>query len=84
MTIRFLTESEVLRKCNLAATPRWREFLRQRLAHEKAGQSIVYAADEAEALAEQVADFAAETNKFVSDSTPATSTSRTRGGLQTR
>lgn len=84
MTTRFLSESELLRKCNFAATPKWRSFLRERLPHEVAGNQILYRADEAEALAAQISDFAAETNKFVSNSTPATSTSRTRGGLQTR
>jgi hypothetical protein len=37
-----LSESEALRRCNLPATPRWREWLRGQLPHSEAGGGILY------------------------------------------
>jgi hypothetical protein len=56
-----ISESEALRRINIPSTPRWREFLREKIPARSAGGSTVYPLFEVELLAAQIADFAKDT-----------------------
>ncbi len=56
MTTRFFSESESLRRCNLASTPRWREFLRSRLEPLPTSTGTFYDSEEVEALARKISE----------------------------
>ena len=46
----FLSESEALRACNLAATPTWREWLRRNLPSQEISTGRIYSRDAVSAL----------------------------------
>jgi len=52
--VNIISESESLRRLNLAATPRWREWLRQKLPNTDIGAGKVYDVDAVDALAFQL------------------------------
>lgn len=79
-----VSESEALRKCNLPSTPRWREFLRERLDFREAGGGKVYNEHAVNALAEKVADFASEIIPQGKCEPVSSNTREERRGLQTR
>jgi|TARA_B110000881_G_scaffold178730_1_gene164163 hypothetical protein len=56
-----ISESEALRKCNLPATPRWRNWLRAKLANKDMGVGKVYDSHAVDALSRKVGDFVKDT-----------------------
>lgn len=84
-----VSESEALRSCNLPATPRWRNFLRTKLAFAESGAGKIYNSDDVDQLAAKIGDFARETarpGEQASNSTPidSASSSRRKGELLNR
>lgn len=65
-----ISESEALRRCNLAATNRWRSFLREKLPHNETQGGKLYPEAAVDALAAKIGDFAAETMPHVESSDP--------------
>jgi hypothetical protein len=64
--VNIISESESLRRLNLAATPRWREWLRQKLPNTDIGAGKVYDVDAVDALVRKMAGFAKDT-EFVEE-----------------
>ena len=64
--VNIISESAALRRLNLAATPRWREWLRRKLPHTGVGAGKVYDVDAVDALARKMAGFAKDT-EFVEE-----------------
>ena len=64
--VNIISESESLRRLNLAATPRWREWLRRKLPHTDIGAGKVYDVDAVDALVRKMAGFAKDT-EFVEE-----------------
>ncbi len=69
------SESESLRKCNLPATPHWRNWLRSKLPAQSAGGGLVYPKYAVDGLAAQIGDFARATNPPEEAAPPRTATS---------
>ena len=64
--VNIISESAALRRLNLAATPRWREWLRRKLPNTDVGAGKVYDVDAVDALARKMAGFAKDT-EFVEE-----------------
>ncbi|MDA8976534.1 hypothetical protein N9C66_08075 [Akkermansiaceae bacterium] len=64
--VNIISESESLRRLNLAATPRWREWLRRKLPNTDVGAGKVYDVDAVDALVRKMAGFAKDT-EFVEE-----------------
>ncbi|MDA7890968.1 hypothetical protein N9B14_00245 [Akkermansiaceae bacterium] len=64
--VNIISESESLRRLNLAATPRWREWLRRKLPNTDIGNGKVYDVDAVDALVRKMAGFAKDT-EFVEE-----------------
>ena len=61
-----ISESESLRRLNLAATPRWRKWLRAKLPNKDMTVGKVYDSHAVDALARKMAGFAKDT-EFVEE-----------------
>ena len=64
--VNIISESAALRRLNLAATPRWREWLRRKLPHTDVGAGKVYDVVAVDAMARKMAGFAKDT-EFVEE-----------------
>jgi hypothetical protein len=56
-----ISESESLRRLNLAATPRWRNWLRTKLPNKEIGVGKVYDSGAVDAFSRKAGDFAKDT-----------------------